>query len=195
MIGDLVADITSVASATASFDAAGGVGPWLLNRVQTFRTLPGSYAALADQIARASAVLNDSGMATNDAADLLRSAKEKVDAAQRLYPATAERVDRLTLALLPVSGKLANGNLDAEVIGKLLGSGVDIVQTAYQVNDLIAKRDEASTLLQRAVTSPSLAVTTREKMIAAMAGGGISGIVKVGVLLVIGYVVIRSVMK
>lgn len=193
-LGDIVSDLNTIRTASDAYSAAGGLGPWLSNQVVAFRALPSSLSMLSNQVQRASAALTDSGAGATPAAQQVRDAGQLLDAISASYPATSQRVDRLTLALLPVLPKINAGVMDSSVISALLGSGLDIVQTVFSVNELLAKRDRAQQLVQDASVNPNLSPDQRNAVMAAM-GGNVNGLVKVAAVLLIGYVIIRAVSK
>ncbi len=193
-LGDLVADLNTIATASDGYGTAGGLGPWLQNQLVAFRALPSAVASLHRQISGASAVLTQAGAGATTAAQQLRDAGQLVDSISTSYPGVSQKVDRLIVALIPVMPQINAGDFNTTVLTALLGSGLDMVQTVYSVNELLSKRDRAQTLIQQAVTDPSLTTEQRDGALAAM-GGDTGSLLKIGALLVIGYVIVKAVWK
>jgi len=194
-LGDILSDLNAVAAATKAYGVAGGLGPWLTRTLVEFRALPVSVTTLTQQVQNASAILTQAGAGAGPAAQQLRDAGQQLDTIRTSYPGVSQKVAQLTLALLPVMSKIQAGIFDSEVLTALMGSGIDIVATVYSVNTLIGRRDQAQQLMQEAVTSPSLPPTLRGRIYQGMAGAGTADWLKIGVLGVIAFVVIRSVMR
>lgn len=191
MIGDFVADLNAIAGASQS----GSIGQWLTTQLADFRRLPGSVSMLRAQIDRVNAVLARDGAQGTGAGQAVRDAATLTERITARYPSVSARVDQVTAAIAPVLPKLYTGTYDAEVVGALLTSGTDIIGTVRQVSGLLATRDEAQQLLQDAVNNPSLPAATRESAWAALTSAGAGNWLKIGAGLLMGYVIIRAVMK
>lgn len=194
-LGDILSDLNALAAGATGYGVAGGLGPWIVRTLTEFRALPNSVNTLSQQIQQASNVLTQAGAGAGPAAQQLRDAQSQVDNIRTSYPGVAQKVSQLTLALLPVMSKIQVGTFDTEVLTALLGSGVDIVATVYSMNSLIGRRDQAQQLIQDAVTNPTLPPSLRDRVFQGMAGAGATDWLKLGALALIGFVVIKSVMR
>lgn len=191
-IGSIVDDLRALAAATSSVADNNSIGPWLADQLQQFNALPASVKTLQDQVARASAVLTSAGGPVGEPAQLLRDASDNLAQITVSYPGVKAQVDRVTQALLPVMPKIYAGNYDNEVTQALLSNGADVLATLHSIASLLGRRDQAQIALQRAVTSPTIAPTLRDQLLAAMqSGGGLgtAGTLMVGAVLV--YLIMR----
>lgn len=186
-LGDLISDLSSLATASSAYRESGSIGPWLGAQLTAFRQLPASVTTLTRQIASVRQVV---GNTTNVA-----EAAAITDRIQQDYPAVAQRVNAITLSLAPVMPKLYAGTYDGDVVAALVSSGPSLIGTVRAVTDLLAKRDQANTLLQTAATNPTLAPDVRDRALQALAGVSWGNVLKPVALLGIGYLVIRSVFK
>ena len=192
-LGDIFADIRALADASGTLSSTGGLGPWLSKQLGEFRALPGTLSQIVAQARAVRQVLAPSGVSS--ALDSVNDAEAIASGAQAEYPAVAQNVNGLMVALVPVMPKINAGQYDADVISTLLRSGVDIVGTIHRVNDLLAKRDDARNALQSAVMNPTVPENVRGDALSALSTSGSMGIVKVLVVLGIGYVIVNKVIK
>lgn len=195
MIGDILADLRALAEASSSYQQTGSIGDWLRTTLAEFRGLPAALTTLQDQVSRVNAVFTANNAQASEAAQALREASVLIDAARTAYPAASLDVDQVTAAIAPVLPKLYAGTYDNQVLGVLASNGGALASTTHEVTDLISKRDQAQALLQSAVSSPSVSATTRNDALTALASVGTTEWLKIGVGLLIGFVIIRSVMK
>lgn len=192
MLGDIAGDLHAVAQLSQSFQQAGGIGPWLSNRLTAFHALPGDVATLRAQSDAVRKILT--GSTAN--LDPLNDANADLARVQRDYSGVNARVNVLVSALLPLMPKINAGTYDTQVLAALAKNGTDILGTVYGVNDLIAAKDRAQDTIERVVTNSDLPSDTRQRALAALAGGG--GIASVLPLLVavgIGALVVKAVWK
>lgn len=194
MIGDLLADVQAAALASDSFRASGSLGPWLAQQLAEFRRLPASLDSLCTQADAVARVLAERGAATTPAGQSVQDAYRLAQSAKAAYPAASLKVDQVTAAIAPVMPKVYAGVWDADVIGALLRSGVDVVSAVHTMTDLIGKRDEAQRLLQEAVTNPGLPSDTRDAAWSAMSRSDVAmTAVRIGAFLLTGYVVVKAI--
>ncbi len=190
-LGDIFADLRALSEASGSYSESGSIGPWLTQRLQTFRGLPSAVRALQSQIHGVRDVLTGTG--SLGALTRLDEAAAKLASVASEYPVVNAEVSDTVGVLLPILPKLNTGTYDGEVASVLAGSGLDIVRTLHRVNDMIAQRDDAQRDVERAVTDPSVSVDARQAAMGALAGVTVPDWVKWAVLGGIAFLVLKNV--
>lgn len=190
-LGSVWDDLQAIAGAYQSYQNTGSVADWLSSQMAAFRAVPGSLPGLQQQIANVKPIVASSASATA----ALDTAAATISSVQSRYPAVSARVNALMGTLLPILPQLRSGTFDAQVASVLGAQGVDIASTIHDATAIIGDRDAAATAIQDAVTNPDLSVSVRDKAIAALHAAGSAEWWKVAAAAVIGFVIIRSVMK
>lgn len=193
-LGDVRADLRSIASAASVNSSNGGVGDFLSDSLATFRRLPGELATLQNQADAVARVLTTSKV-VGIGMDGITEARGLIRDAVTQYPSVKVRVDQLTRALAPIMPDLYNGTVGLDAIGTLAANGLDLIGTVYAMNDLAGKRTQADILIQQAATNPALPPDVRDEAIQSLAGENIATLLKYAAVGALAFLVVKSVMK
>lgn len=192
-LGDVQTDLRRIGSA-ASIGSSDSIGDFLSDTLSAFRRLPGELGTLEAQAGGVARVLSTAKIA-GIGQDALSEAQGLLRDIRTQYPQVNVRVDALTRALAPIMPDLYAGTYGADVIGTLAANGLDLVGTVYAMNDLVGKKAQAEHLIQQAATNPALPPDVRNEAIASLGGANVGTVVKYGLMALVGYAVIRSVLR
>jgi hypothetical protein len=168
-LGDIFDDLSSIAGAAMAAGTPGGVGAWLIAKLQEFQRLPNDANALEGQATRMRAVLVAERVGNDDVARL-DNALSLLDTLRTNYPNVQQRVGAVTVAITPVMSRIQAGQWDSTVIAALAANGVDVIEAIHGIDTLTGLRDQAATQVQTVQHDPALPISVRQKLQQAVAG-------------------------
>lgn len=164
-LGDIGTDASALAALLAASGQPGGISAYLTNQYAQLQRLPVDVQTMTGQVDRIGVVFQGAG--ANSA--LLDAARGNLATISANLPSVQYQVQRLMQAIGPVLPELQAGQFNTNVIATIAASGVDIVSTFSNINELLALRDDTRTKIQQAVVDPSLLPQTQQNAAQALA--------------------------
>jgi hypothetical protein len=168
-LGNILDDLSALASAFQSYSSTGSMGPWIGQQITAFNQLPNSVTILQQQIASVSQVFSTNGVLATGVGDDVTQAGTLLAGVVANYPAASAQLNALTVRLLPIMSKLYVGNMDADVVQVLTANATETISTMHVITGLLADRDRAQLLVQQAAANPTLSPTIRDQALSALA--------------------------
>lgn len=191
-LGGLLDDVQQAVAIVQHTASGQSIGSWLADRMSRIQRLPSAVTALRAKLVALQAFFAN-GVSPVVPYAQLNEAERLLNEVSANAPQVRARVAALTLTLSPILPKLQAGTLDAEVLSTIGASGLDIVGTFHDVNQILADFEQARKLVQEAVTDPAIPADVRVEAGRVMAASGSVGVLTVGAVALLGFLAYKAV--